>query len=126
MKIFFVGMHNKPGLKPLCSSTKTGKIIDAVIIRLDCECVKTNLCDTDYIPDNVPYHAQAWHCRFVPEPEDYIVLLGHWVQQNFVKSQGIIIKVPHPASILGASNVQKYLDQILENFPSQNIIYSPQ
>jgi hypothetical protein len=47
-RIIFVGIHNKPGMKPLDSRTKSGKIIDEVIRGLEGrECVKTNLFDCD-------------------------------------------------------------------------------
>lgn len=40
-RIIFVGIHNKPGMEPLDSRTKSGKIIDEVIAGLEGrECVK--------------------------------------------------------------------------------------
>ena len=35
---YFVGMHNKPGMKPLDSKTMSGKMIDAVIKELPFKC----------------------------------------------------------------------------------------
>jgi hypothetical protein len=51
MKVIFVGVHNKPHLKPLDSSTRSGKTIDGIIEQLPgIKCVKTNLFDVDYMP----------------------------------------------------------------------------
>ena len=51
MKIIFVGIHNKPGKIPLCSSTPTGKIIKQITEKIKTKkIVKTNLYDVDYLP----------------------------------------------------------------------------
>lgn len=117
MKIFFVGIHNKPGMEPLDIRTKTGRIVDMMIDDYDpIECVKTNLCDMDYLPaDRTIIMAQSiiWCEKYKPEADDRIILLGKWVQKNFLYSASHMIRVNHPASIYGHKNLMKYLNDLL-------------
>lgn len=80
MKIYFVGIHNKPGMKPLDSKTKSGKIIDQIISQFpDCECIKTNLCDIDYFPIDrfeIREECQKWNETYGAKEDSIIVLLG--------------------------------------------------
>ena len=102
MKYFFVGMHNKPKLMPLCSSTKTGKIVDEIISNLKHKCVKTNLCEVEYQPiesAEIYDAAVEWHEKYNLGKDDVIVLLGKWVQENFQRRYFTIIDLPHPASV---------------------------
>jgi len=102
MKIIFVGMHNKPGLKPLCSSTKTGKIINRIIKELpNIEVLKTNLYNVEYLPYDWREKQDLsvdWHQRIDAYADDIIILLGAEVQEWFISS-GFrnIIKLAHPA-----------------------------
>ena len=113
MKIYFVGMHNKEGMKPLDSRTVSGKIIDKCIGMLDLnwhyDSVKTNLCDVGYEPklkSEIFWHANRWHGRIKPAPDSVAVLLGGWVSDNFMPNGMHIIKTYHPAwiSIRGKSD----------------------
>jgi hypothetical protein len=117
-QVFFVGMHNKPNLQPLDSSTKSGKLIDVIIRCLSgvIECQKTNLIDLDYLPDNmdvIAAHNGNWHQRSDLNEKSIVILLGKWVQSNFHKNGNYtIINVPHPASVYGTENRQKYIENI--------------
>lgn len=114
---FFVGMHNKPGMKPLDSKTTSGKLIDAVIFRLPFTCIKTNLCEVDYMPtdhDEIWDHNWNWIKKYAPETgifddKTIVVLLGNWVHKNFKVSGGNIIKLAHPSSCFGRVNKEKYV-----------------
>lgn len=95
MRIIFVGIHNKPGMQPLDSKTKSGKIIDEIIKLLhniDIECIKINLYDCDYHPTNyiVQLNYQIdWLRKLKPQKYDLVVLLGKLVKNeidyDFVK-----------------------------------------
>jgi hypothetical protein len=105
-------MHNKPGMKPLDSRTMSGKMIDGVIGLLDFDCVKTNLCDVEELPESevsIVVHNRAWRHTYDPDKNDIIVLLGQWVHKNFHLSHKNIVKLPHPASVMGGVNKSQYL-----------------
>jgi len=111
MRVIFVGIHNKPDTPPLCSTTRTGKLIDRVIDQIDIECLKTNLFDDDSIPKE-PYlivqHLVIWFYKNMPINGEVIVLLGKDAQKNFVNAIGMkVLNFPHPASI--RSNYKKDL-----------------
>jgi hypothetical protein len=112
MKIIFVGMHNKPNKMPLCPSTKTGKIISRIIGELKpIECLRTNLYDIDFYPETQLkwQYARDWIFRINPQPEDIVVLLGQEVHNNYIKSNGIVIKLPHPASNYSKLSIDEYV-----------------
>lgn len=104
MRIFFVGMHNKPGMQPLDTSTRSGLRIDSLIYLLNgnsINCIKTNLCEMDYLPgpNVVKYWANKWREKHNPTKDDVIVLLGNWVQKNFIYLPGDnVVKIQHPAT----------------------------
>lgn len=119
MKVIFVGIHNKPGLTPLCSSTKTGKIIDQVIALLpnETKAIKTNLFDANFIPDDSilrASHIRNWLIRSQADFNDIIILLGKDVAKYFPKNMiGFnIIKFPHPASLFGNEDTEKYINNV--------------
>lgn len=114
---FFVGMHNKPGMKPLDSRTKSGAIIDSIISRLPVFCVKTNLCEVDYFPkDKKEVWAGniAWGEKYQPTPDSVIVLLGNWVHKNFLMSNSKIVKLPHPACCVRRGNKEEYVNNAVD------------
>lgn len=120
--VFFVGMHNKPGMKPLDSKTMSGKMIDAVIKELSFKCVKTNLCEVEYLPkDKKEIWAGnlAWNSKYQPTDESIIVLLGQWVQKNFLLTNTKIIKLPHPASCMGNVNKENYIKNAITKINSK-------
>jgi hypothetical protein len=114
--VIFVGMHNKPGMKPLDSKTMSGKIIDSVIKGLSLKCVKTNLCEVEYCPidkKEIWVSNLDWNSKYEPTDESVIVLLGQWVQKNFLLTNAKIIKIPHPASFMGRVNKDAYINNAI-------------
>lgn len=113
-RIIFVGMHNKPEKKALDSSTMTGKIVDKIIDKVPakCECVKTNLCDIDYLPKD-KQEIWEWNLNWIesnnPSDNTIIALLGRWVQKHFIFAGCKQINLTHPAGIFGTTNKQKYV-----------------
>jgi len=100
MRIIFVGIHNKPNTKPLDSNTKSGKLIDKIILNLkEHKCLKTNLFDLDSIPENIEHHQKIWIDTNNPQKEDVIILLGSNVHKFFPQVPSKIIKVKHPSAI---------------------------
>jgi hypothetical protein len=110
--IIFVGIHNKLGMLPLDSGTKSGKIIDRVINQLEpLECKKTNLCNVEFLPkENEMYkYSRDWHWRINPQLKDIVILLGKIVQKNFYARGLKTIEIVHPAAIYGTGNIEKYI-----------------
>lgn len=116
-KIFFVGMHNKPGMSPLDSKTISGKVIDRIIKALpNYRCVKTNLCDVDYFVkdhDEVLAHNLHWSNINQPTANDTCVLLGAWVHSNFLLDACNIVKLAHPAAWCQWPNKDEYVKNAL-------------
>lgn len=118
---YFVGMHNKIGMKPLDSKTATGKVIDKIISLLSCQIVKTNLSETDYMPNTEAEIQEAqntWHEKYNPGKNDVIVLLGNWVELNFQKRDLKVIKISHPAGVYGPTNQVSYINKSVEKITS--------
>jgi len=116
-RVIFVGMHNKPGMKPLDSKTMSGKMIDAVIKELPFQCTKSNLCEIEYFPKDkkeILVGNITWNQKYEPTPDTIIVLLGQWVQKNFLLTEAQIVKLPHPASCMGSVNKDAYLKTAIE------------
>ncbi len=112
-RVFFVGVHNKPGMEPLDSRTKSGKVIDSIIANLpEFDCVKTNLFDKHFVPDDCkdPIHFEQWGQRVKYTFGDIIVLLGVIVRDCFGDIQLSIISVEHPAS--RHLNQDRYIDSV--------------
>ena len=117
INIYFVGMHNKPGMKPLDIRTKSGKIINDVIGKLmlgyDVQCFKTNLCELEELPNHpqvIVRESKDFHNRFNLMQDDIVILLGDWVKRNFIKMYaGHFIYLAHPASCMGNVKKEKYL-----------------
>lgn len=124
MTIFFVGIHNKPGLMPLCGSTKTGKIINKIVARMpkEAKCVRTNLFEGEFHPNNEEFDPMDWYDRYEVSEGDIVVLLGNWVHKNFrCQPELNIIKTRHPASFLGAKKQSEFIletsEKILKLLP---------
>jgi len=110
-------MHNKPHKIPLCSSTKTGKLIDRVISNFSkTDCIKSNLWDVDTYPhgrDMYPLSLE-WHDRIEYGKDDIIILLGQVVHENFIDiSINKIIKVAHPSSKRSHIDMDKYVTDVV-------------
>ena len=115
--VFFVGMHNKPGMKPLDSKTMSGKMIDAVIKELPFECIKTNLCEVEYLPKDwveINEHGFLWGQKYQRRYTDVVVLLGKWVQNNFFWDDCKIVHISHPASCMGNVNKENYVKNAID------------
>jgi hypothetical protein len=125
MKVIFVGVHNKPGKMPLCSSTKSGKLIDRIIEGVKpIECLKTNLYDVEYYPANQDKakYALDWVDRIDVEIDDIIILLGAEVYNDFYKYlyRGII-KAAHPASKRSHAEMDKYVIDTIAKIKVESI-----
>ncbi len=119
MKIIFVGMHNKPNKEPLCSSTKSGKLIDRIIKKVKpIRYLKTNLYNTEYYPpeNSKERLAQDWINRYNPQPDDIIVLLGAEVHKHYIERLKIknVIKIPHPASQRSHVDMKAYVTRAVK------------
>lgn len=112
-------MHNKPGMQPLDSKTKTGKIIDNLIKELseNFECIKSNLCDTEeFITDTHQLFLEnkRWFDEFEPTENDIVITLGDWVYKNIKRGSFKLIRAKHPASLFGVSKIEEYKAYILD------------
>ena len=114
--IYFVGMHNKEGMKPLDSKTMSGRAIDAIMCELSYKgyvSTKTNLCDTDYLPVDwleINEHRRIWLEKYNPNSSDTIVLLGKWVQENACfDGFNNVIELRHPASMVRKGSMPQYI-----------------
>jgi len=120
MKVIFVGMHNKDGRKPLCSYTKSGKLIDRIIEKISCKWLKTNLYDVDYWPQasNEKWSlAREWHERIDVYMDDLIILLGEEVHKNFIDryiDDNRILKFAHPASKRSHVAMDEYVEKMIK------------
>jgi len=113
MKIIFVGVHNKINTIPLCSSTKSGKLIDRIINELQKkEIVKTNLYNKEYLPEQKDKSelAKDWYKRIKPDSKDIIVLLGAEVNKHFNNDKNLkTISLAHPSSIWSNKLMNEYV-----------------
>lgn len=113
MRIIFVGIHNKPNLQPLYSSTKTGKLVNRIIDKLpnNFEIKKTNLFNVDYFPnqEDIIDLAYEWYWENLPTDEDIIVLLGSVTHKEFRFELKNLVKIAHPASKRSHEEMDKYV-----------------
>lgn len=126
MKIFFVGVHNKPRMMPLDSKTISGKMIDQIIQKISAECIKTNLFEDEYLPKRkeiIWATNFVWNDKYKPTPDSIIILLGKWVSENFLFKTSNTIQLPHPASCMGYREKKSYLEIAVEKITTvQNLI----
>lgn len=109
-RILFVGMNNKPDTPPLSSLTKSGRVIDKLIAELpQYDCVKSNLFDLEYWPDNMGFTSSGWEHRVSYESTDIVITLGDKVRREFVGSGIRSIAMGHPASLFGQVNTDDYV-----------------
>lgn len=111
MRIIIVGVHNKVGLKPLDSSTKSGKLIDRIENELPVNVERTNLFDTTYLPTKGEKNkfAEAWFWTHLPCPDDVVILLGGIVHKEFKYDIKNLIKIKHPASQWSHKSMDEYV-----------------
>lgn len=116
-KVFFIGVHNKPGLTPLCSSTRSGKVIDRIIEKVNAKCYKTNFIDdTSRPPKLSPLEMVKfgldWIFRTQYKGGDAVVFLGKWVQEYFphwLLMGSNIVEVNHPAYPKSKEAIEDYI-----------------
>lgn len=97
-------------------------MIDAVIKELPFKCVKTNLCEVEYLPTDfleINNAGIVWNEKYNPHESDIVVLLGKWVQDNFWHDRFKIIKLPHPASCMGNVNKENYIKNAITKINSK-------
>lgn len=109
MALFIVGIHNKANTPPLSPTTKTGRIIERILNRVGYDGVsivvyKTNLYDTDYLPEKMSYDGERWARRVGYDPsKDMIVALGKEVYNRITPYTGHapyrILNIAHPGSL---------------------------
>jgi hypothetical protein len=118
--IYFVGIHNKPGMAALDSRTYTGKIIDQIISKVG-PAVKTNFVDMDTLPKSTIQHAVVWNRIYRPAPGDTVVLLGRFVQKRFIRHSGVrYIEVDHPSAFRVRADVAGYVARVSEQCVSKD------
>lgn len=123
MRVFFVGIHHKDGKPALCSSTKSGKVIDKVISRVkeyssNIECVKTNLFNANFeLPTVEP--VSHWSKRVGVRDHDIAILLGGKVTKYFKRERRYTYTLPSWYSVVHPSRAgAAYTDlvfQIIKN-----------
>jgi hypothetical protein len=106
-------------MAPLDSGTKTGKLVDRIIKKLDQNegVVKTNILDSDVMvhPKEYSKYADIWYWTNLPYDDDLIILLGHSTQdiyKNHVHHKSKIIRAAHPASKRSHVAMDEYVDNI--------------
>lgn len=125
-KVFFIGVHNKPGLRPLCASTRSGKMIDQIIGQLKAKCVKTNFINANEAPNKLSFaerEAAGWYwiIRTPYKSGDTVVLLGKYVQKYFphwLLLESEIIEIPHPAYPKSKEAKQLYIEAAVDQINS--------
>jgi hypothetical protein len=111
-RIFFVGIHNKPGLPPLCSTTRSGKLIDRIIAKVvGAEIIKTNLYECEYMPPIDPHAAQKWATRVGWKRGDTVFALGAITQHGFRHSGIAIIPLGHPSGVWSKDKQNEYVER---------------
>ncbi len=111
MRIIFVGVHNKEGMTPLDSMSKSGKLIDRIINELPYNCIKTNLYDRLEMPIRKDKYVCAgnWYDQIHPQHNDVLVLLGNEVQNNVPDNFSNEIRIKHPSIIWSNKNKDEYV-----------------
>jgi hypothetical protein len=112
-RVIYVGVHNKPGKPPLCSTTRSGKLIDRIIKSLpEYEHLKSNMFDVEMTSaefQNFPHDSfnYEWASRVDYSREhDIVVALGANICKLFTYSTiDRFIRNGHPSSPW--SNVEK-------------------
>jgi hypothetical protein len=122
MRVIFVGLHNKPGKRPLCISTKSGKLISRIINEGALKnYLKTNLFDVEYFPterDEQVNLAFDWLKRVEPQEDDVLVLLGATVHNATPPNSSKELKIAHPASKRSHVAMNEYVSQTIERILS--------
>ena len=119
--IVFVGIHNKPDIPALDSSTKTGKIIDQIIKVIDDgkrTIKKANYFDLTHIPSdgaNVSKYYCDFRSRLQYNPKKTLLIgLGADVKKFLSPALGVesFLWVQHPASLWSREKQKAYIAQL--------------
>ena len=97
---------------PLCSTTKSGKLIQRIIKEGGfTNVLKTNLYDVDYLPNDDERFMLGldWVDRINPNEDDVLVLLGRFVQDHFPPHSSIELRIAHPASKRSHTEMDEYI-----------------
>lgn len=120
-RVIFVGLHNKPNMKPLDSKTKSGKLIDRIVEKCrhhGMNVLKTNLYDVDYLPEvkDLPILSFDWVERVELFKGDIIVLLGAMTHRYFppLPMDYTPIEIAHPASKRSHLAMDEYVENTFE------------
>jgi hypothetical protein len=127
-RVIFVGIHNKPEMKPLDSRTRSGKTIDQIISKLNADCVKTNLYEVDYYPAVKEMSSLQWQWfkKYTPSSCDVVVLLGRSVQQDFFNCLAKKVKVPHPSLQFAKLSREQYIEKVVKEIEAALLTTNPQ
>lgn len=126
-KIIFIGIHNKPELGPLDSSTKSGKFVDEIILHMIdqgyiFEYVKSNLYEVNYYPESENKKKELrkkWIEKYNPGTNDILILLGKLVQCDFFYNDLFIkIKSIHPSALWSKDKKWLQQDEIINRIKS--------
>jgi hypothetical protein len=128
--IYFVGIHNKPGLQPLDSSARSGKLVDEIIKLLpqSQRCFKTNVY-IDCVPDaddpknqHGALSADGWLDRTDFNSEtDIAIVLGGVVEEAFKLSKLPYLKLTHPSYVMRIGEQAEYVtDAVMKIYQAIN------
>ncbi len=120
LRIIFVGLHNKPERPPLCTSTKTGRLIREIIWQLPIKVktIKSNIFNVDYMPERSLWNSlvSEWYWEYVPTEGDIVVLLGNITQKMYKTycdhNDSKVIEVAHPASKWSHNDMDEYVKNV--------------
>lgn len=103
--VYFIGLHNKPNMMALDSRTKTGKIIDMIISKVELPYKKLNLFPVDFMPKDIT-EINRYVDDFYRESDGngFYVLLGKQVQKYLQDGLPNSISVNHPGYYIRKGN----------------------
>lgn len=121
-RIIFVGIHNKPNMKPLDSRTRTGKMIDKICLLLNKKgfmnnVVRSNLFPLDQFPQGRKRETDIqwvnnWSERIGVKESDTVVTLGQTVNDIFRWAKFKSIKVGHPSGVWSNEEKELYVKRV--------------
>jgi len=122
-RLFFVGIHDKPGMTPLNSSSFSGSRVDSIIdeVKLDYKCIKTNFFNMDAVPNGFCQKAalQDWMNRNLITYKDRVVVLGNLVGDCFKKffpSSVAFVAIKHPSPrALSSDKLKEWKDDAVRS-----------
>ena len=135
MKVLFVGLSNKPNVEPFDSSTNSGKVVDSIINKLECDCHKVNLVNYAPVNENnkLRYPTTNEISAVIPEfmefvtnlKPDLIVAFGNVVSNELQKIDMLNCKIiyhKHPSYILvfQRKNLENYISKIVSEINCHN------